>query len=117
MAPGYSSGMERSNKHGPRVDDAMSTETEALQRGAPVEPRVEESREKEPFDAAPTDDVELRSELAKRLRPSVFPADRTALEQVATDEQAPGYILGLLRRLPDETTYGNTQEVWTALGR
>ena len=80
--------MERSSKHGPRLDDELS---------------------------APTDEVELRSELAKRLRRSAFPADRTALEQVAVDEQAPGYILDLIRRLPDGETYQNTQDVWAAL--
>lgn len=126
--------MERSSKHGPRVDDAMSTETEALTRGAPVEPRVEEWREAEPAgEDQPTpgavpagdtrdvaglghEDVELRSELAKRLRASVFPADRRALEAVAAEEQAPGPILDLLRRLPERTVFENTQQVWEALG-
>jgi hypothetical protein len=126
--------MERNSKHGSRVDDAMSAETEALQRGAPVEPRVEEWREAEPSgddqpvadavlkgDARGTsalghDAVELRAELAKRLRASAFPADRQVLEEVAAEEQAPGHILDLLRRLPDGRTFENTQQVWAALG-
>jgi hypothetical protein len=126
--------MERNSKHGFRVDDAMSAETESLERGAPIESRVEEWREAEPSgDDQPVpdmilngdardpnglghDELELRSELAKRLRTSVFPADRQALEDVAAEEQAPGHILDLLRRLPDGRTYENTQDVWRALG-
>ncbi|HEV2889686.1 MAG TPA: DUF2795 domain-containing protein [Frankiaceae bacterium] len=127
--------MERSNKHGFRVDDAMSSETESLTRGAPIESRVEEWREAEPSgddqpvadgilngDARDTngapahDELELRSELAKRLRTSVFPANRQVLEDVATEENAPGHILDLIRRLPDGRTFENTADVWRALG-
>lgn len=125
--------MERNNKHGFRVDDAMAAETESLTRGAPIESRVEEWREAEPAgedqpvpdgilngDTANTpyahDEVELRSELARRLRMSAFPANRQTLEQVAAEEQAPGPILDLLRRLPDGRTFENTADVWRALG-
>ena len=126
--------MERSNKHGFRVDDAMSSETESLERGAPIESRVEEWREAEPSgddqpvadgilngardpEHGPThDEVELRSELAKRLRTSAFPANRQVLEDVATEENAPGPILDLIRRLPDGRTFENTADVWKALG-
>jgi hypothetical protein len=126
--------MERGTKHGFRVDDAMSGETESLTRGAPVESRVEEWREAEPSgedqpvpdavlsgDARESpglghDEVELRSELAKRLRKSAFPADREVLYGVAAEEQAPGHILDLIRRLPDGRTFENTQQVWQALG-
>jgi Protein of unknown function (DUF2795) len=127
--------MERSSKHGFRVDDAMSSETESLERGAPVESRVEEWREAEPSgDDQPVpdavlngdarnvanglghDEVELRAEIAKRLRASSFPANRQQLEDVAAEEQAPGHILDLLRRLPDGRVFENTQDVWRALG-
>ncbi|MDQ1712590.1 MAG: hypothetical protein QOE45_2040 [Frankiaceae bacterium] len=127
--------MERGTKHGARLDDAMAGETEAITRGAPVEPRVEEWREAEPAgedqpvpdaliagdpyppNGLPHDLVELRSELAKRLRPSVFPATRKALLHVAAEEQAPGWVLTLLRELPGEgTTFENVQQVWEALG-
>jgi hypothetical protein len=128
--------MERNTQHGFRVDDAMSAETESLTRGAPVESRVEEWREAEPSgedqpvadailngdprgDTPGTlghDEAELRSELAKRLRTSAFPANRQRLEDVAAEEQAPGHILDLLRRLPDGRTFENTQDVWQALG-
>lgn len=127
--------MERSSKHGFRVDDAMSSETESLQRGAPMESRVQEWREAEPSgddqpvadvilngdardpNGAPGhDEVELRSELAKRLRSSAFPANRQVLEDVAVEENAPGHILDLIRRLPDGRTFENTADVWKALG-
>jgi hypothetical protein len=126
--------MERSSKHGFRVDDAMAHETESLTRGAPIESRVEEWREAEPSgedqpvadgilngdahgaNGMGHDELELRSELAKRLRTSVFPANRQVLEDVATEENAPGHILDLLRRLPDGRTYENTADVWRALG-
>lgn len=127
--------MERSSKHGFRVDDAMSSETESLERGAPMESRVQEWREAEPSgddqpvsdgilngDARDTngapghDEVELRSELAKRLRSSAFPANRQVLEDVAVEENAPGHILDLIRRLPDGRTFENTADVWKALG-
>ena len=126
--------MERSNKHGFRVDDGMAAETESLTRGAPIESRVEEWREAEPSgedqpvpdgilsgDARDTpglghDEVELRSELAKRLRASAFPANRQTLEDIAAEERAPGPILDLLRRLPDGQTFRNTADIWQALG-
>ena len=125
--------MERNNLHGFRVDDAMAGETDSLTRGAPVESRVEEWREAEPAgedqpvpdtilsgDTQDTplnhDELELRSELAKRLRKSAFPANRQALEEVAAEEQAPGPIIDLLRRLPDGRTFENTADVWKALG-
>ena len=126
--------MERNNKHSFRVDDAMAGETDSLTRGAPIESRVEEWREAEPAgedqpvpdmflnggDAADTplghDELEVRSELAKRLRKSAFPANRQTLEEVAAEEQAPGPILDLLRRLPDGQLFENTADVWRALG-
>jgi hypothetical protein len=125
--------MERNSKHGFRVDDAMAAETDSLTRGAPIESRVEEWREAEPSgedqpvadailngDTAQTgvahDEVELRSELAKRLRTSAFPANRQTLEDVAMEEQAPGPILDLIRRLPDGRTYENVADIWRTLG-
>lgn len=125
--------MERNNKHGFRLDDAMAGETDSLTRGAPIESRVEEWREAEPAgedqpvpdrilnggtEDTPLahDELEVRSELAKRLRMSAFPADKRTLEQVAAEEQAPGPILDLLRRLPEGQMFENTADVWKALG-
>ncbi len=40
--------MRRGDKHAPWVDEALAHDVEPLERGAPVEPRVEEFREQEP---------------------------------------------------------------------
>src|SRR3954447_15471680 len=80
-------GMERiSSKHGPRQDDELAREVESLVRGAPVEARNEEFREKEgaadgerepsartvpPGELGP-DATAARTELSRFLRLSVF---------------------------------------------
>ena len=128
--------MERSTQHGPMLDDAMKKETESVVR-AGRESHVEEWREAEPAgedepeikpviaggiqpgtpEGMTPADVELRAELAKHLRPSIFPATREALVSTAMDEDAPGRIVQLLEQLDDgNRQYVNLQEVWTALG-
>lgn len=126
---------ERSDKHGPRLDDALAGETEAIVRSGHTG-RSEESREPEPsaddqpdVDLAPDTtspggtpdgmtpgDVEGRAELARFLRPSVFPADAATLARVARDHGATDFVLGELGRLKQGTTFGNIQDVWQALG-
>ncbi len=64
----------------------------------------------------PTDDeIEARAEIARHLDPSVFPAGRADVVQSAEANHAPGWILDLLRRLPDQR-YVNNEAVWEALG-
>jgi hypothetical protein len=85
-----------SDKSGPRVDEELKRQTEAMERGAPVPSRADEGREAEgPADDEPAPDVRLtgdrgltpegslgpdeleeRSEIARHLDPSVFPARR-----------------------------------------
>jgi hypothetical protein len=113
--------MERgSDQHGPRVDDAMATDADSVTRGAPVEARADAGREQEGPEASPVpptdDELHERSELARHLRPQVFPADRDALVRVAADEQAPESLLALLRLLPAGRTFENVEAVWEALG-
>jgi hypothetical protein len=128
--------MERgSNQHSPRVDEQLEHEVESLVHGGPVESRAEESRlqedsgDDEPFaesivargadDAAEAGlthgDVRARSELARHLRGSLFPADRTALVQFAVEEHLPPDIAAALRGLPPGR-YMNVEGVWEALG-
>jgi hypothetical protein len=129
--------MERSSKHGFRLDDAMAAETEALVRGG-HEPRVQEHREMEPAgedqvvpdvrisgqrnsypDPYPeygADELELRAEIARHLRPSAFPANRQMLLAVAAEELAPTPVVDQLMRLPDGRQFENMQDVWHALG-
>jgi hypothetical protein len=130
--------VERGNKHGFRLDDAMAAEVEPMTRGgAPIEPRVEEWREMEPagedqetsdarlsgnlhagdpYPGLSTDELELRADLARHLRVSAFPANRQLLEEVAIDEGAPASVLDMLRALPDGRSFANVAELWETLG-
>jgi hypothetical protein len=114
-----------SDKVNPRVDAELQQETEGLERGAPVETRAEEFRKQEEGgedqpapDARPEVEtsVEARSELARHLEPSAFPADRQALLAAAEEQQAGDAVLGLIRELPEGRTFQNVEEVWEALG-
>jgi hypothetical protein len=116
--------MERaSDKHSPRLDDAMADDTRSMVQGAPVEARDREERLQEGGEAPEAvldpdlaDGRDLRSELARHLRPSVFPADRARLVAVATDEHAPDPVLALLGALPAGTEFANVEAVWEAIG-
>jgi Protein of unknown function (DUF2795) len=123
-----------SDKHGPRVDEDLQEDTRSLERGAPVESRVEEAREQEgPADGQPVpdarlqggrataasldlDDAEARADLARFLTPSAFPADREALLADAAANQASAQVLERLQALPAGRTFENVQDVWRALG-
>jgi hypothetical protein len=118
-----------STKHGPKLDDAMKHETRPLEQGAPVESRVQESREAEgpgeldrdvdartaPPGALGSDSVEARRELSRHLRLSAFPADRAVLVAEAEEQNAPEPVLAVLRTLPGDATFETVHEVWAAL--
>lgn len=117
--------MERgSDKVNPRVDAELEQETQGLQRGAPVDSRAEDFRKQEEGgedqpapDARPeVTQAEARSELARHLEPSAFPADRPALLAAAEEQHATEAVLGLLKQLPEDRTFQNVEEVWEALG-
>lgn len=125
--------MERGDRHGPRIDDELARETEPLERGAPVEPRVEEFREQEgSADDEPetdarlvggrsggsmdADELEARSELARSISPSVFPAERDTLLDNAVRNHATQPVLDRLARLPAGRAFENPEAVWQALG-
>jgi len=121
-----------SDKHSPRVDEELDHETRSLQQGAPLESRVEEFREQEgPGEDQPTpeprltegrtgsldlDDAEARSDIARYLDPSAFPADRDGLVANAEANNAPDAVLERLRALPDGHTYEGMPDIWAALG-
>lgn len=129
--------MERgSDKHTRRIDEELKHDTGSLVHGAPVEARADEGREQEgPADdeptpdalllgeAAPTrspdtlshDEIEARTELARHLEGSIFPADRTALVASAQHLGAPPALLERLAALPGGT-YDHVEAVWEALG-
>ena len=125
--------MERgSDKHSPRVDEELDHETRSLQQGAPIESRVEEFREQEgPGEDQPTpeprlsedqtgsldlDDAEARSDIARYLDPSAFPADREGLVANAEANNAPEAVLERLQALPAGRTYEAMPDIWAALG-
>jgi Protein of unknown function (DUF2795) len=117
--------MERSSEHGPRIDEDLDRLTQSVTRGAPVESRADEEREQEgPADGEPVpdavihragDDFEWRSEIARHLEPSAFPASRDEIIRVARRERAPEDVVGWLERLPDGH-YDTVEAVWEALG-
>lgn len=62
-------------------------------------------------------DEAFRSELARHLRPAVFPAKRSELLRTLLEEQAPDEVIDQVRTLPRRSSYANVQEVSAALGR
>jgi hypothetical protein len=127
--------MERgSDKHGSRMDDALSAEVEDLTRSG-RETRADESRSHEPsgedqpeVDRAPDttltggvpegmtdEDVEGRSELAASLGKEVWPANAQILLDKAEEMNAPDRVLQRLRRLPQGREYASVGEVWATL--
>ena len=129
--------MERGSvQHGSRLDDEMAEEVAPLTHGAPLESRSREDLEAEPpADGEPTpdalittaadptaplplshDELELRSEIARHLRPSAFPAARDDLLLVADEERASDEVLRLLASLPRDVEFHQVSDVWRALG-
>lgn len=124
-----------SDKHSPRLDEALRHETEGMVRSgrdthAEEWKSAEPSGEDEPdVDRVPdgtrsggtpngmtSDDVAGRSELASYLGKDVYPAVREQLIGLALDNNAPTAIVDQLRELPSGRTFSNVSEVWEALG-
>lgn len=61
------------------------------------------------------DELERRTELARHLRPSVFPARPGELVETATKEHAPDWVVSELDTLPNGL-YDHFEAVWEALG-
>ena len=135
--------MERgSAKHGPRLDEHQKHETEGLVRGGGTT-HAEEWKEPEPTIASEPDapeagllhaphrppghrpgtpeglspeDMERRSELARWVGDTRFPADREALLARAAERSAPESVIDAVRSLPGDTEYANIGQVAVALG-
>ncbi|HEX2039116.1 MAG TPA: DUF2795 domain-containing protein [Acidimicrobiales bacterium] len=124
------------DKHGPRLDDAMNREVQSLIDGG-VEARSQEGRMQEPtFDEeTPLDPgarwdedqdpgigvspatADERAELAKAVASVQWPATRDDLVRAARDDFAPDRVVALLEELPHgDRTYETVQAVWSALG-
>jgi hypothetical protein len=127
--------MERSDKHGPRQDEALKRETEGLVRSG-RSGRAEEWLDPEPsgedqpdVDFAPDatltggipegltpEGVEERSELAAHLGRGVYPAYRDELIDRLVENNAPGRLVTAVRDLPGDAQFANAGELASALG-
>lgn len=124
---------EKSDKHGPRLDEQLRRETEGLVRGGgPTQGRpgndpepVETDAGRDPTAGTPRDtgappgmtsyDVEMRSAFAKVLAGAPYPATPGELSAYVAEEGAPEVAVRTLGGLPDGT-YGGLPEVLEALG-
>jgi hypothetical protein len=125
---------EKSDKHGPRLDDQMGRETEGLVRGGGPT-RVEHGNDPEPVETdtgrdptavGPTRttgtppgmtprDVEDRSAFAKLLAGARYPATPDQLSAHVADEGAPDVTIRALGDMP-ERAYEGLPDVMDALG-
>jgi hypothetical protein len=109
--------MERSSdKHNPKLDDAMKREVAPLTDGQPVDSRAQESREPEsPSERLPDEEADLRRDLGRFLEGKIFPATREEIIADAEQMNAPEHVMAEFERLP-EGTYEGFPFVWEALG-
>jgi hypothetical protein len=124
---------EKSDKHGPRLDEQLRRETEGLVRGGGPT-RVEQGNDPEPVETdagrdptagTPRDsgtppgmtsyDVEMRSAFAKVLAGARYPATPDELSAHVADEGAPEVAVHALGGLPDRS-YSGLPDVLEGLG-
>jgi hypothetical protein len=130
--------MERTtDKHSPRIDDAMEHEVQSLVDGRGGESRAQESRLAEPVAEGETDinpgtrwddhddqgigvsrvTADDRAELARFVASARWPATREELIDAADRDHATDRVLEVLGRLPHgPDAYENVQAVWKAVG-
>ena len=87
---------------GQGVDEERAHETGGVEPGTP--PGMD------------AQDVEQRSQVARFLDATAFPGRREALVAAAERNQAPDVVLDLLRALPADLDFQNTQDVARAAG-
>jgi hypothetical protein len=120
-----------STKHGARVDDQLKQEVDALTKGAPAEPGVEQFRGPEgpadgELDPARLEQDDLlglgpdaataRRELSRFLGLHAFPGDRDALIERAREAHATEVVLSALQRLPAGAQFDTAYDVAETLG-
>jgi hypothetical protein len=121
-------------KHGPREDEAIKRElrselqakraTRAEEWLEPEPPGEDEPEatwvlQGRPGGTPPGEDwdmIELRSDLARHLDRTAFPATREHLLEVLTAHQAEQRLLDLVSSLPEDARFANLGEVLRALG-
>jgi hypothetical protein len=123
-----------SDKHGARVDDAMSNDVRGLTQ-AGHDPRAEEWRSAEPAgedqpdvdrvpgsdsragapDGMTPDDLDRRAELAAALGKEIWPADADEIQRKVQESNAPDRVRELVARLPRQRVYQGASEVWAVV--
>jgi hypothetical protein len=116
--------------HGRREDDALKREarseleahgeewleSEELGADGPAETWAPEGR----FSGSPAGEdwqvISLRSELARHLGRTKFPAHRGQLVQILSAGKAEQRLQDLVRALPDDASFGSLAELLRALG-
>jgi Protein of unknown function (DUF2795) len=119
---------QASGTHGPAEDDAIKRQDrDELQAHGEEWPEPESSGEDEETWAPegrfagtrPGEDweaIELRSDLARHLDRTAFPAAREHLVETLTAHQADQRLLDLVSSLPDGATFASLGELLRALG-
>ena len=120
--------------HGPREDDALKREVrselqahratraeEWLEPEPPAEdePEATWAPEGRPGGTPPGESwetIELRSDLARHLDRTAFPATRARLLEVLASHQAEQRLLDLVSPLPEDATFASLSELLHALG-
>jgi hypothetical protein len=119
-----------SGTHGPREDDAIKRQDrDELQAHGEEWPEPESEGEDEPqptwapegrFAGTPHGEdwkgIEVRSDLARHLDRSAFPATRAHLLETLTSRQAEQRLLDLVSSLPDDASFASLSELVRALG-
>jgi hypothetical protein len=119
-----------SGTHGPREDDAIKRQDRSeLQAHGEEWPEPESTGEDEPeatwapegrFAGTPAGEdwevIELRSDLARHLDRTAFPATRARLLETLEGHQAEQRLLDLVSPLPDGATFASLGELLRALG-
>lgn len=110
--------MDTNNLHGARTDDDIQKDTRG---GKDARERLEDTGARPDLDGDPDGDgfdvrdARNRSDLARVLDPSVFPARPAELRGAAERHFANGAVLAAIDALPDNI-YDNLQQVWEAMG-
>jgi len=127
--------MERSSKHGPRVDDEMNRAVRSVVQGS-TEARAEERLMAEPAGEDQPDpmsvpegdggtgaprggssiELEQFSRFGRYIGPAALPGDRRALRASAQTLGAPDDVMEELDRLPKGVTYETVAQIWAGLG-
>jgi hypothetical protein len=119
-----------SGTHGPREDDALKREVRSELEGHREEWREPDLPDEDELEATGAlegrfggtpegedwEAIELRSDLARHLDRTTFPATRSHLLETLAAHQAGQRLVDLVSSLPDGATFASLAELLPALG-